>query len=128
MMDPAATRGGAGSPASYCFQRKSSIIKVLLTRHCDDRQAPMKRSPLSFNPELRASAWHTARGLPFLAYRSLRWRALRGGWLPGHIRTHRPFDRRAIPEGVPIDILVMVADHYEPARRDGDAAAVESVR
>ena len=55
-----------------------------------------------------------------------RWRG--NSWLSGYFRTHRAFDRRAIPAGVPIDVMVMVADHYEPARRDGDAAAVESVR
>jgi hypothetical protein len=88
----------------------------------------MKRSPLTLDPELRATPVHAVWGLPFLAYRSLRWRALRGGWLPEYVRTHRAFDRRAIPDGTPIDVLVLVADHYEPARRDGDAAAVESVR
>jgi hypothetical protein len=88
----------------------------------------MNRSPLTIDPELRASSLRALWGLPFLAYRSLRWRALRGGWLPGYVRTHRGFDRQAVPEGVPIDVMVMVADHYEPARRDGDTAAVESVR
>src|SRR5262245_46818250 len=88
----------------------------------------MTRSPLTLDPELRATPLHAVWGMPFLAYRSLRWRALRGGWLPGYARSHRAFDRRAIPDGTPIDVLVLVADHYEPARRDGDAAAVESVR
>jgi hypothetical protein len=87
------------------------------------------RSPsLSNDPELRTTLLQVAWGLPFLIYRSLRWRALRGGWLPGYYRNHRAFDRKAIREGVPIDVMVMVADHYEPARRDGDAAAVDSVR
>jgi hypothetical protein len=62
-----------------------------------------------------------------LVYRCLRWRALRGGWLPGYLRQTR-FDRRALPPGTIIDVVVLFADHYEPARRHGDAAAVESVR
>jgi hypothetical protein len=97
-------------------------------RHRDYRKAVMKCSPLPPDPELRASPLRAAWGLPFLVYRSLRWRALRGGWLTGHLRSGRPFDRRAIAPGTPIDVMVMVADHYEPARRDGDDAAVESVR
>jgi hypothetical protein len=88
----------------------------------------MKLSPDLFDPERHVSPLEALWGMPFLAYRSLRWRALRGGWLPGYVRTHRAFDRRAISREVPIDILVMVADHYEPARRDGDSAAIESVR
>jgi hypothetical protein len=65
--------------------------------------------------------------LPTLVYRTLRWRALRGGWLTAYLRQKR-FDRNAIPPDRPIDIIVLVADHYEPARRYGDEAAVESVR
>jgi hypothetical protein len=94
----------------------------------DYRKAVMNRSLLPADPELRATALRALVGLPFLVYRSLRWRALRGGWLPDHLRFGKPFDRRAIPPGTPIDVMVLVADHYEPARRDGDAAAVESVR
>jgi hypothetical protein len=88
----------------------------------------MERSPTLFDPERRTGPLRALWGLPFLAYRTVRWRALRGGWLPGYVRGHRAFDRQAIPTGVPIDVMVLVADHYEPARRDGDAAAVESVR
>jgi hypothetical protein len=88
----------------------------------------MNRSPLLIDPELRVSPLRALCALPFLFYRGLRWRALRGGWLPGYVRTHRAFDRRAVPAGVPIDVMVMVADHFEPARRDGDDAAIESVR
>jgi hypothetical protein len=66
--------------------------------------------------------------LPLLVYRLLRWKALRGGWLPGYWRHHRPFDRSRLPPDVPIDIMVLVSDHFEPARRFGDQAAVESVR
>jgi hypothetical protein len=66
--------------------------------------------------------------LPVFLYRVGRWRALRGGWLLDHLRHHRPFSRQAIPGDVPIDIIVLVTDHYEPARRFGDEAAVKSVR
>jgi hypothetical protein len=88
----------------------------------------MKSSPFQFDPERRASPLKTLWGLPFLAYRGIRWRALRGNWLPGYARTHRAFNRRALPADKPIDIMVVVADHYEPSRRDGDVAAVETVR
>src|SRR3954447_8554794 len=64
---------------------------------------------------------------PLLAYRLMRWRAHRGGWLPGYFRQKR-FDYRKLPKGRPIDIMVVTADHFEPARRFGDATAVESVR
>ena len=63
-----------------------------------------------------------------LAYRMLRWRALRGAWLSNHLLSDKSFDRRGLPDGRPIDIMVLVTDHFEPARRHGDEAAVESVR
>jgi hypothetical protein len=66
--------------------------------------------------------------LPQLVYRAWRWKALRGGWLPGYLFGHRPLDLRRIGRDRPIDVIVLVADHYEPARSFGDAAAVESVR
>jgi hypothetical protein len=87
----------------------------------------MFNDPLSWNPEARPSLLRKVIGLPLLAYRCVRWLPLRGGWLPGYLR--RPhFDRRNFPEETPIDVIVLVADHYEPARRFGDEAAVESVR
>jgi hypothetical protein len=86
-------------------------------------------SPTLFaDPESRPGWMQTLSRLPALLYRTVRWRALRGGWLPDYLRHHRPFDRRALPPDTPIDLIVMVADHYEPARRFGDTAAVESVR
>ena len=88
----------------------------------------MSRSTSTLDPELPTTLLRALLGMPFLAYRSLRWRALRGGWLRDHAHWHRPFDRRALPAGAAIDVMVLVADHYEPARRDGDDAAVESVR
>jgi hypothetical protein len=79
------------------------------------------------NPESRPSWLRALSRLPLLAYRSLRWGALRGGWLRNYLaRPH--FDRRAQPRDRPIDIMVLVSDHFEPARRFGDEAAVESVR
>jgi hypothetical protein len=89
---------------------------------------PVPADLLDFDPQRSASLWHALARLPWLAYRCLRWRALRGGWLPGYLRRHRPFRRSLVPPGVPIDLIVMVADHYEPARRFGDTAAVASVR
>jgi hypothetical protein len=82
----------------------------------------------ALDPEATPSLLQTLTHLPALLYRTVRWRALRGGWLPGYLRHHRAFGRRSFPPDTPIDLLVMVADHYEPARRFGDAAAVESVR
>jgi hypothetical protein len=65
---------------------------------------------------------------PWLLYRLIRWSAWRGGWLTGYLRHHRPFDRHKFAADQPVDILVLCADHFEPARRFGDAAAVDSVR
>ncbi len=66
--------------------------------------------------------------LPLLAYRALRWHALRGGWLADHLRRRGWVTRPALPAGRTIDVMVLVADHFEPARRFGDEAAVESVQ
>src|SRR5438445_9436526 len=90
--------------------------------------ATMPTSALRFDPEQRPSLLNALTGLPWLLYRCLRWRPLRGGWLPGYLKRHRPFDRARIPPDTPIDVLVLVVDHYEPARRFGDDAAVASVR
>jgi hypothetical protein len=79
------------------------------------------------DPEMRTSWLRTLSRLPLLAYRALRWRALRGGWLPDYLRRRR-FHRRNFAPGQTIDVMVLTADHYEPAKRFGDAAAVESVR
>jgi hypothetical protein len=66
--------------------------------------------------------------LPLLAARLVRWRAWRGCWLPDYLRRQRPFDLRAFPPDRPIDVMVLVADHFEPARRFGDEAAADTVR
>jgi hypothetical protein len=66
--------------------------------------------------------------LPLLAYRVVRWQALRGGWLPDFLRQPRQPARRVLSPDRPIDVMVLVADHFEPARRFGDEAAAEAVR
>jgi hypothetical protein len=83
---------------------------------------------LMFDPEQPVSLVQGLARLPWLVYRLFRWRTWRGGWLPDYLRHHCPFDRRAFAPDQPIDILVLCGDHFEPARRFGDAAAVESVR
>jgi hypothetical protein len=92
------------------------------------RNTLMPNTVLSFDPESRPSALRALARLPWLAYRLVRWHALRGGWLSEYRRRRHRFDRRRFPPGQPIDVLVMFSDHYEPARRFGDEAAVESVR
>ena len=79
------------------------------------------------DPEARPSLFRVASRLPILAYRLLRWRALRGAWLGNHFWSDKSFTRRQLPDGKPIDIMVLVSDHYEPSRRR-DEATVESVR
>jgi hypothetical protein len=88
----------------------------------------MYHTPLSFGPETRVSKAQALIRLPWLAYRLFRWRALRGGWLTGHLLGHRAFDRRRFAPDQPIDVLVLCSDHFEPARRFGDEAAIDSVR
>jgi hypothetical protein len=85
-------------------------------------------SPSAYDPEARPSLLRAASRLPVLLYRLARWRALRGGWLARHLARGQGFDRRRLPAGSPIDVVVVVVDHYEPARSRGDQAAVESVR
>lgn len=73
------------------------------------------------------SLWRSAARFPLLAWRIARWGAWRGGWLPRYLLRHRPLDVARLPRDAPIDVIVLVTDHFEPARRFGDAAAVESV-
>jgi hypothetical protein len=88
----------------------------------------MPTAALSFDPESRPSRLRALAHLPWMAYRLLRWRGLRGNWLPGHLRRRHRFQRRAFAADQPIDVIVLFSDHYEPAGRFGDAAAVEAVR
>jgi hypothetical protein len=83
---------------------------------------------LRYPPIAAPSLARAAARLPLLLYRALRWRALRGGWLPDHLRRRGWVTRPSLPAGGPIDVMVLVADHFEPARRFGDEAAVEAVR
>jgi hypothetical protein len=87
----------------------------------------MLKYPLGWDPEARTPWWRALARFPLLVYRLLRWQALQGGWLSDYLGQRR-FDRGDFPPGLPVDVMVLVADHYEPARRFGDEAAVESVR
>jgi hypothetical protein len=88
----------------------------------------MTSAPTAFDPEQCPSTLRALSRLPVLLYRFVRWRAGRGGWLPRHLARHRRFDRKRVAPDGPIDVMVLVSDHFEPARRDGDRAAAESVR
>jgi hypothetical protein len=81
-----------------------------------------------FDPEAVPSLLASLARLPQMVCRAARWHFLRGGWLWPHLRHHCRFDRAALPPGRPVDVMVLFADHFEPAKRFGDAAAVESVR
>jgi hypothetical protein len=73
------------------------------------------------------SSFRAAVRLPLLLYRFVRWRAYRGGWLPGYLA--RPgFRLSAIPPGRPVDVMVLVSDHFEPPQNRGEQAAAEAVR
>jgi hypothetical protein len=81
-----------------------------------------------FDPERRATLAQAIGRLPWLLYRVIRWHGLRGGWLLDYLLHHRRFDRSRLPDDRPIDVMVLFSDHYEPARRFGDQAAIDSVR
>jgi hypothetical protein len=86
------------------------------------------KDPLLFDPEARPSVWTGLTRLPRMVYGAVRWGFLRGGWLWPHLRRHRRFDRRALPPDRPVDVIVLFTDHFEPAKRFGDDAAIASVR
>ncbi len=88
----------------------------------------MTATALAFDPEARPTLLRAASRLPLLLYRLLRWRALRGGWLGRHLAAGRRFNRARLPPEALIDVMVLVSDHFEPARRFGDEAAEQSVR
>jgi hypothetical protein len=87
----------------------------------------MLESPFH-DPEARPSLGRALAHLPWILARILRGRHYRGGWLPDYLLRQQRFDRQRLPAGRPIDVIVLFADHFEPARRFGDEAAVESVR
>ena len=51
------------------------------------------------DPEARPSLLRVATRLPLLAYRLIRWRALRGSWLGHHLWSDKSFDRRQPARG-----------------------------
>jgi hypothetical protein len=66
--------------------------------------------------------------LPKIAWITWRWQPLRGNWLPGYLLHHRAFKKDRIQADTPIDIMILVVDHFEPAQSHGPRAAAESVR
>ncbi len=80
------------------------------------------------SPEAPSALVANLARLPLLLYRAVRWHSLRGSWLRPYLRRHRSFDVRRLSAKQPIDVIVLVADHFEPAKRFGDAAATASVR
>jgi hypothetical protein len=78
--------------------------------------------------QTRPSRLTVLSSLPRMLSSAVRWKFLRGGWLWPHLRRHRSFQRDALPANQPIDVIVLCADHFEPAKRFGTAAAVSSVR
>jgi hypothetical protein len=88
----------------------------------------MRTCDHAFDPEVHPSLPRAVCRLPWMLYRMVRWRGLRGGWLPAYLARQQRFDRTRIPSDTPIDVMVLVTDHYEPARRYGHEAAAESVR
>jgi hypothetical protein len=71
--------------------------------------------------------WQPIFGLPLLGLRAARWRSLRGNWLPGYLTRRQSFDRSLLEKGAPVDVIVVMVDHFEPQDRLGDNAAAESV-
>jgi hypothetical protein len=68
----------------------------------------------------------TLRSFALLPFRLGKHRVLRGNWFKNYVVGARRKGR--LPDDVPIDVIVCIVDHFEPTRRFGDAAAVESVR
>jgi hypothetical protein len=62
-----------------------------------------------------------------LAWSSGRWHALRGNWLWHYSRRRPVCDFRNLASKGPIDVMVLVVDHFEPESASGDAAAGQTV-
>jgi len=62
-----------------------------------------------------------------LPWRLIRYRPLRGGWLWDYLRHHRPLDTARLSGDAPLDVIVVLVDHFEPAGEPGPQAAVDSV-
>src|SRR5262249_45350659 len=61
----------------------------------------------------------------------LGWRAVRyrtWNWLPHQLAYHQPFDSNRYRGERPIDVIVIVADHFEPGRQPTAEAAAQLVR
>ena len=61
--------------------------------------------------------WKALRALPrvpIVGYRAIRWRTAH--WLPHHLMHHRPFGIEHLPKGKAVDVMVLIADHFEPIR------------
>src|SRR4029078_8765068 len=67
----------------------------------------------------------SAKALFALPYRIARYRPLRGNWFGPYL--WKLLTRQSLPSDYPIDVLMLVVDHFEPASRFGDASAVDSV-
>lgn len=72
--------------------------------------------------------WSGCCRLPLLTWRALRWRLLQGRWLRDHLTNHQPFDPARLRPQAPIDVMVLIVDHFEPLDRHGPRAAVASVQ
>jgi hypothetical protein len=64
--------------------------------------------------------------LPRIAWQAVRYRCLRGSWLRDYWR-QPAFDLLALGRQTPIDVIVVVADHFEPPTQRGEDTAIESV-
>jgi hypothetical protein len=53
---------------------------------------------------------------------------LRGRWLARHLLGHRCFDLRRLPAGTPVDVMVLLTDHFEPRSRAAPEESAEAVR
>jgi hypothetical protein len=65
--------------------------------------------------------------LPWLLWRGVRWHGLRGSWLPRHLLERRAASLTQLGRDTPIDVLVLIVDHFEPRAEEGDAIAVDAV-
>jgi len=73
------------------------------------------------------SELRNALGCLMFPWRLVRYHTLRGGWLPDYLLHHKGFRPRRCDGETPIDVVVTVVDHFEPASRSGPAAAADAV-
>jgi len=77
--------------------------------------------------ETLMSGFRNIGNLLMIPWRLMRYRPLRGGWLPDHLLRHRPLHLSRVDTDGPLEVIVAVVDHFEPAGRHGPQHAVESV-